>query len=109
MSSPAAKEFSPSGTKQMTSPEPSTVRPARLVDAAAIARIYNQGIEERQATFETEPRSAEDIAALLAERGDQYPTIVVERNGTVIAWSGAGPYSDRPCRPRHDMPALPHI
>jgi L-amino acid N-acyltransferase YncA len=28
-------------------------------DAAAIARIYNQGIEDRVATFETEPRSPE--------------------------------------------------
>lgn len=32
-----------------------TTRLATLADAAAIARIYNQGIEERIATFETEP------------------------------------------------------
>jgi hypothetical protein len=36
--------------------------------AAAIARIYNQGIEERIATFETEPRTPEDIERVLAER-----------------------------------------
>jgi phosphinothricin acetyltransferase len=34
------------------------VRPAVRGDAEAIARIYTQGIEERIATFETEPRSA---------------------------------------------------
>jgi phosphinothricin acetyltransferase len=65
-------------------------------DAAAIARIYNQGIEERMATFETAPRSTSQIEAQLAERGDRYPTIVVERAGEVRAWAGAGPYRARP-------------
>src|SRR5205823_8937755 len=35
------------------------IRDASLSDADAIARIYNQGIEDR-ATLETEPRSAEE-------------------------------------------------
>src|ERR671914_2290599 len=73
------------------------VRPARLDDAAAIARIYNQGIEERIATFETEPRSAEQIAQQLAEKGDRYPTVVVERAGEVVAWAGVSSYRSRPC------------
>jgi L-amino acid N-acyltransferase YncA len=34
-----------------------TVRDARLDDAGAIARMYREGIEDRVATFETEPRS----------------------------------------------------
>jgi L-amino acid N-acyltransferase YncA len=34
-----------------------TLRLAQLGDAAAIARIYNAGIEDRVATFETEPRT----------------------------------------------------
>lgn len=73
-----------------------TIRAATAADAAAIAAIYNEGIEDRIATFETERRSAEQIAAQLTERGDRYPMIVVERAGAVIAWAGAGPYSDRP-------------
>jgi L-amino acid N-acyltransferase YncA len=73
------------------------VRQAVATDAAAIARIYNQGIEDRVATFETEPRSAEDMASVIAERGDSYPTIVVERDGEVVAWAGCSPYSPRPC------------
>jgi len=72
-------------------------RLARPEDAAAIARIYNQGIEERLATFETEPRTAERIAALLVERGDRYPTVVAERDGQVIAWAGVTSYRSRPC------------
>jgi len=59
------------------------------------SRIYNQGIEERIATFETEPRSAAQIEAQLAEKGDRYPTVVVERGGEVVAWAGAGPYRAR--------------
>jgi phosphinothricin acetyltransferase len=70
-------------------------RVATLEDAAAIARIYNQGIEERIATFETRPRTREEIEAQLAEKGDRYPTIVVERDGDVVAFAGAGPYRAR--------------
>src|SRR5579864_5099731 len=73
------------------------VRPATLADAAAIARIYNQGIEDRIATFETELRSVEDIERVLIERADRYPAVVVERDGEVAAWAWAGSYRSRPC------------
>ncbi len=71
-------------------------RLATADDAEAIARIYNQGIEERIATFETEPRTAADIARQLADKGDRFPTVVVERDDGVVAWAGAGPYRSRP-------------
>jgi phosphinothricin acetyltransferase len=73
------------------------VRPAVRGDAEAIARIYTQGIEERIATFETEPRSTEDMLAYLAEREGKYPVIVAEQNGQVVAWAAAGPYRSREC------------
>jgi L-amino acid N-acyltransferase YncA len=72
-------------------------RPARLEDAASIARIYNQGIEDRIATFETDPRTTADIERLLDERLGRYPAIVVERDGQVVAWASAGTYRARPC------------
>ena len=72
------------------------VRLAVPSDGAVIAEIYNQGIEERIATFETTPRTARDIEAQLAEKGDRYPTVVVERDGRVVAWAGAGAYRARP-------------
>jgi phosphinothricin acetyltransferase len=74
---------------------PMTARLAALADAEAIARIYNQGIEERIATFETEPRSTGQIEAQFAEKGDRYPTIVVVRDGDILAFAGAGPYRTR--------------
>lgn len=65
-------------------------RPAGPVDAAAIARIYEEGIEDRLATFETRPRSAEDVAAWLE---DGFPLVVVEdESGAVVAWASAPPY-----------------
>ena len=73
------------------------VRPAGLADAAAIAAIYNQGIAERIATFETEPRTAHQIAGWLGERARRYPVVVAERGGAVVAWASVGPYSERAC------------
>ncbi len=73
-----------------------TTRPATREDAAAIAAIYNEGIADRVATFETEPRTAEQIAGQLADKGERYPTVVVERDGRVIAWASAGAYRTRP-------------
>jgi L-amino acid N-acyltransferase YncA len=73
------------------------VRVARPSDATAIAQIYNEGIAERIATFETEPRAPEQIEVRLRDQADVYPTVVVERGGEVVAWAGASPYSARPC------------
>jgi L-amino acid N-acyltransferase YncA len=69
-----------------------TTRFARPADAAAIARIYNEGIEDRVATFETEPRTPDDIDAWLEEC---VPLIVVEEGGAIVAWAAAHPYRAR--------------
>ena len=50
-------------------PKPACRRAARREDAAAITEIYNQGIEDRIATFETEPRSV-----ATSSRGSIVPT-----------------------------------
>jgi L-amino acid N-acyltransferase YncA len=67
------------------------VRPAEPRDAAAIAAIYNQGIEERQATFQTRPHIAADFEGRIA--GGR-PFLVAEADGEVIAWASVLPYSD---------------
>jgi L-amino acid N-acyltransferase YncA len=73
------------------------VRAARAADAEAIARIYNQGIEERIATFETELRSTAEMQDYIAEREGRYPVIVAEQEGVVVAWAAAGSYRPRAC------------
>ena len=72
------------------------IRLATPSDAPAITAIYNEGIADRIATFETEPRTPEQLAAQLADKGDRFPTVVVERDGRVVAWAGAGAYRARP-------------
>jgi L-amino acid N-acyltransferase YncA len=73
------------------------VRPAQPSDAEAIARIYSQGIAERIATFETEPRTTDDMLAYLAERAGRYPVVVAEQDGQVVAWAASGSYRSREC------------
>lgn len=69
-------------------------RAAQLADAHAIAAIYNQGIVDRVATFETEPRPTEAIQAWFDGR---YPIVVVEHEGTVIAFASTSMYRSRAC------------
>jgi L-amino acid N-acyltransferase YncA len=73
------------------------IRTARLDDAAAIAEIYNQGIEERVATYETRLRSAEDQQAWIQAIGGRYPVVVAQIDDEIVGWAGAGPYRDREC------------
>jgi len=75
---------------------PVHVRPATAADAPAVAAIYNQGIAERAATFETAPRSAADIIARL-EHAERYPLLVAVEGGSVVGWAGLSSYRPRAC------------
>jgi L-amino acid N-acyltransferase YncA len=74
------------------------VRPALLVraaepaDAAAVAAIYNEGIADRVATFETRERTADDARAWL---DDGLPFLVATMNDGLVGWARVAPYSDR--------------
>jgi L-amino acid N-acyltransferase YncA len=68
------------------------IRPARAADAVAVAAIYNEGIEDRLATFETRPRTAEEIGAWL---DDGLPFLVAAAGGRVVGFARVSPYSDR--------------
>jgi L-amino acid N-acyltransferase YncA len=69
-------------------------RTGTRADAARIAAIYNQGIEDRVATFETESRTAEQILNWFVEG---YPIFVSGENQNVRAYAVAFPYRSRPC------------
>jgi phosphinothricin acetyltransferase len=69
-------------------------RAASPEDAPAIARIYNEGIADRIGTFETEPRSAQQIEAWFDGR---HPIVVVEEDGEVVAFASTSSYRTRAC------------
>ena len=69
-----------------------SIRPATAADAGAVAAIYDEGIEDRLATFETEPRSADDARGWLDEG---LPFLVAERGEEVVGFARVSPYSDR--------------
>ena len=69
-------------------------RLATTADAAAIARIYNEGIADRVGTFETRPRAAEDIGKWF---DGVHPVVVVEDGGQVIAFASCTAYRPREC------------
>lgn len=64
-------------------------------DAPAIAAIYNEGIEDRIATFETRLRSVEDVRAWFDN--PRFPVVVVEQDGRVIAYAATSLYRPRDC------------
>ena len=70
------------------------VRPATLEDAAVIAEIYNQGIEDRVGTFETRLRTAEDIQGWF---DGAHPVVVAETDGQIVAWASTSVYRPREC------------
>jgi L-amino acid N-acyltransferase YncA len=69
------------------------LRDLRPGDWPEVARIYEEGIATRNATFETEMPSWEewDAAHLPGHR------FVAERDGRVIGWIALSPASRRPC------------
>ena len=72
------------------------IRLATADDAAAICRIYNQGIEDRVATLETELRTADERRAWLSARTARYPVVVAEsEDRTIAGWGSLNPYSPR--------------
>lgn len=71
-----------------------SARRASPADSVAIARIYNEGIEERIATFETRPRPPDDIQSWFE---DGHPVVVVEEEGRVLAFASTSEYSPREC------------
>jgi L-amino acid N-acyltransferase YncA len=70
-----------------------TLRPVALADAPALAEIYNEGIEAREATFETRPRGAGDVVDWIEEGR---PFLVAEdEHGAIVGFARVSAYSDR--------------
>ena len=73
------------------------IRAAISADTSAIARIYNQGIEDRSATLETDVRTPEERAEWLSARGPRHPVLVaLDSGGTIVGWGSLNLFNPRP-------------
>jgi len=71
-----------------------TIRAAVPADCERIAAIYNIGIEERSATFESRLRGRHEIAGWLADPR-RFPVIVADGDSGVVGWARVSRYSER--------------
>jgi len=67
---------------------------ASLDDIPAMTQIYNEGIEDRVGTFETRPRSHDDVRAWF---DGGHPLVMVERDGRLVAFGSTSSYRSRDC------------
>ncbi|WP_438028683.1 N-acetyltransferase family protein [Sorangium sp. So ce233] len=74
------------------------IRQASTEDAEAIARIYNQNLDEQGfANCDLTPQTAEYRLKAMMESGDRYPTFVsTSDDGRVLGWSSLKRWSTRP-------------
>lgn len=96
-SAPAGTETKKVGQDACSSSQKGAHMPVRVAipsDATALAAIYNQGIEDRVATFETRLRSPQDMLESLDQR---YPVVVLEQNQEVLAFASTSSYRAREC------------
>ncbi len=72
-----------------------TVRRALPADLEAIRRIYNEGIEDRIATLDVEPKSSDDIVTWWREHDGKYAVLVATASETIVGWAALNRFSQR--------------
>ncbi|SHP81003.1 sortase-like acyltransferase [Mycobacteroides abscessus subsp. abscessus] len=71
------------------------IREANLKDIEPIMDIYNQGIEDRIATLESEAKDLLYMKNWFEQHRDRYKVIVAEQEGDVLGWAAINQYSSR--------------
>ena len=76
---------------------PIAIRPAELIDIAAITRIYAHAVLHGTASFELEPPDEAEITRrYTALHAGRFPYIVAEIEGEIAGYAYVGPYRTRP-------------
>ncbi len=70
-------------------------REARVADLAAIQHIYNEGIEDRIATLDTDPKDDSEIAGWFADHRGRHCVVLAVRENTIVGWASLNRYSNR--------------
>ncbi|WJE55783.1 arsinothricin resistance N-acetyltransferase ArsN1 (plasmid) [Bacillus cereus] len=71
------------------------IRRATEQDVPEITTIYNEGIEDRIATLETETKTDKYVMEWLFQRDKRYSVILLEENSQTVGWASINPYSHR--------------
>ncbi|MFD9626428.1 arsinothricin resistance N-acetyltransferase ArsN1 family A [Peribacillus muralis] len=71
------------------------IREAMEKDIVPIKEIYNQGIEDRVATLETEMKDQSYMEEWFAKHIGRYKVIVAEQEGEIVGWASLNPYNSR--------------
>lgn len=71
------------------------LRQAQQTDLESILSIYNQGIEDRIATLEVEPKDMDYMTKWFENHNGRYRAFVAQVDGEVVGWGSLQPYSHR--------------
>ncbi|MEH7342652.1 arsinothricin resistance N-acetyltransferase ArsN1 family A [Bacillus sp. JJ1532] len=71
------------------------IRKAYLNDIESILNIYNQGIEDKIATLETETKDLQYMKVWFEQHRGRYKVIVAEQEGQIVGWSSLNQYNSR--------------
>ncbi|MEK4012725.1 arsinothricin resistance N-acetyltransferase ArsN1 family A [Peribacillus sp. FSL M8-0224] len=71
------------------------IREAMAADIDSIKEIYNQGIEDRIATLETELKDQAYMEEWFAKHIGRFKVIVADQEGEIVGWASLNPYNSR--------------
>jgi L-amino acid N-acyltransferase YncA len=73
------------------------IRPAREDDAAALCEIFNEAVQDRLDTFDSDPRTVDDqrLSIAAAEQDPKHPILVADVRDWIAGWAVLTPYDFR--------------
>ncbi|MBM6617067.1 N-acetyltransferase [Bacillus sp. RD4P76] len=71
------------------------IREAVSKDLTSILTIYNQGIEDRIATLETEQKDQQYMMKWFSKHQNRYKVLVAEIEDIIVGWASLNPYNAR--------------
>ena len=73
----------------------SMIRPGKAADVEPLRQIYNHAVEHSTATFDLEPRTAEEMTAWFQTHQGIHRLLVWEQDGAPVAYATLSPYRQR--------------
>ena len=72
------------------------IRAATVADLEAIRQVYNEGIEDRVATLDLDPKTKEEILEWWSQHDDRFAVIVAaNEQGGALGWASLNQFSHR--------------